>query len=58
MSCLLLGILKHIYILGDALELEVIALHFVVQRQKVEGVTARAPRLEVRNEVLWGDFSV
>ena len=35
-----------------------IALHFVVQRQKVEDVTARAPHLEVRKEVRWFDFSV
>ena len=45
---MLLGVLEHIYILRDALNLEVIALHFVVQRQKVEGVTACAPHLEVR----------
>ena len=43
--CLLLGVLEHIYILGDALDLEVIALQFIAQRQKVEGVTARAPHL-------------
>ena len=53
-----MGVFKHVYVLRDALDLEVIELHLVVQRQKVEGVTARAPRLEVRNEVLWGDFSV
>ena len=58
MPYLLLGVLKHIYILGDALDLEVIALHFVVHRENVEGVTARAPCLEVRKEGMWGDFSV
>ena len=55
---MLLGILDNIYILGDSLDLELIALYFVVQRQKVEGVTARAPRLEVRKEGLWRDVSV
>ena len=58
MPCLLLGVLEHIYILGDALDIEVIVLHFVVQCQKVEGVTNRAPRLEVRKEVLWCNLSV
>ena len=55
---MLLGVLKHIFILGDSLDLEVIALHFFMQRQKVKGVMARAPRLEVRKEVLRRDFSV
>ena len=35
-----------------------IALHLVVQRQEVEGVTAHSTRLELRKEVLWGEFSV
>ena len=46
---MLLGLLKNIDILGDALDLKVVALHLVVQRQKVEGVTTRESRLEVRN---------
>ena len=48
LALLALGVLEHIYILGDVLDLEVIALHFVVQRQKVEGGTSRVPRLEMR----------
>ena len=44
---MLLGVLEHIDILRDALDLEMVALHFVVQRQKSEGVTARTPRLKV-----------
>ena len=55
---MLLGVLENIYILGDVLNLEVIALHFVVQSQKFEGVTARAPRLDLRKEVLWRYFIV
>ena len=46
-SGLPLGVLKHINILGDALDLEVIALHFIMQRQEVEGVPACEPRLEM-----------
>ena len=53
-----MGVLKHVYVLGDALDLELIALYLVVQRHKVEGVKARAPRLEVRKEVLWRYCSV
>ena len=34
---LLLCILEHINILGDPLYFEVIALHFIMQRQEVEG---------------------
>ena len=43
----MLGILDHVDILGDSLDLEVVALHFVMQRQEVEGVPAGATRLEV-----------
>ena len=46
-SGLPLGVLEHVDILGDSLDLEVVALHFVMQRQYVEGVPAGAPRLEV-----------
>ena len=45
---LLLYILEHIGILGDALDFELVAPHFIMQRQKVEGVTTRASRLKVR----------
>ena len=55
---MLLGVLKHIYILRDSLDLEVIALHIVMQNQKVEGVPARSTRLEVREEVLRWDVCV
>ena len=55
---MLLGVLEHIYILGDSLNLEVIALHFVMQRQKVEGVPACAFCLYVREEVLQCDVGV
>ena len=46
---LALGILEHIDILGDALKFEVVALHFIMQRQKVEGGTTRASCLKVIN---------
>ena len=39
-------------ILGDALDLQMIALHFVMQRKEVKGVTASAPCLKVSKEVL------
>ena len=42
-----MGILEHINILGDSLDLEVIALNFIMQRQEVEGVPARASHLEM-----------
>ena len=42
-----MGVLENIDIVGDSLDLEVIALHFVIQRQEAEGVPARAPHLEV-----------
>ena len=38
-----LGVLEHNNILGDALNLKMVALHLVVQRQEVEGVLAGAP---------------
>ena len=42
---LLLGVLEHFDILGDALNFKVIALHFILKHQKVKGVTTRASRL-------------
>ena len=42
---LLLCILEHINILGNPLYFEAIALHFIMQRQEVEGMATCAPRL-------------
>ena len=42
-----MDVLEHIDILRDSLDLEVIALHFIMKRQEVEGVPALSPRLEV-----------
>ena len=53
-----LCVLEHIDILEDDLDLEVVALHFVMQRQEVEGITAGAPHLEVCKEVFWADLGV
>ena len=55
---MLLGVLENIYILGEYLDLELIALHFGMQRQKFEGMPAHAPRLEARKEVLRCNFGV
>ena len=41
-----LYVLEHVYVLGDSLDLEMVALHFVIQLE-VEGVPAGAPCLEV-----------
>ena len=38
-----LGVLEHINILGDYLELKVIAMHFIMQKQEVKGLPDRAP---------------
>ena len=46
-----LGVLEHMNILGDALDLQMIALHFVMQRKEVKGMPAGAPCLEVSQEV-------
>ena len=53
-----LGILEHVYVLGDSLNLEVITLHFFMQRLEVEGMPAGAPRLEVGKEILGSDLGV
>ena len=53
-----LGVLEHINILRDALKLEVLALHFIMQRQEVKGVPAGAPRLQVCKKVFWADLGV
>ena len=45
---LLLGVLEHIDILRDSLNFEVVALNFVVQIQKFEGVMTRALHLKVK----------
>ena len=57
-SGLPLHVLEHVYVLGDALNLELVALHFIMQRQEVEGVPDSAPRLEVGNYVLGGNLGV
>ena len=44
-SGLPLGVLEHVYVLGDALDLQMIALHFIIQRMDVKGVPACAPCL-------------
>ena len=46
-----LGVLENINILGDALDLQMIALHFVMQRKEVKGVPDGAPCLKVSQEV-------
>ena len=43
----LLGVLEHINILGDALNLQMIAMHRIVHRKEVKGVPDSAPCLEV-----------
>ena len=53
-----LCVLKHVNVLGDALKLEVVALHFFMQSQEFEGVPAGAPRFKVGKEVLQGNFGV
>ena len=53
-----LGVFEHIIILGDALNLKVVALHLVVQRQEVEGVHAGAPWFLVCKQVFWADLGV
>ena len=53
-----MGVLEHVDILGDSLELEVVALHFVMQRQEAKSVPAGAPRLEVREDLFWSDLGV
>ena len=44
--------LEHVYVLGDSLDLKVVALHFVMHRQEVKGVPDSAPHLEVGNDIL------
>ena len=53
-----LRVLEHVNVLGVSLDLEVVALHFVMQRQEVEGVPAGAPRLEVCNYILGHNLGV
>ena len=51
-------VLEHVYVLGDALDLEVVALYFVMKSQEIEGVPAVAPRLKVGKDVLGRNLSV
>ena len=53
-----LSVLEQVDVLGDSLDLDVVALHFVLQRQEVEGVPTGAPRLEVRKDVFRRDLGV
>ena len=53
-----LCVLEHINIIGDALNLEVIALHFIIKSQEVEGIPSCAPFLEMLEEVLRGNIGV
>ena len=53
-----MGVLEHINILGDALNLKVVTLHLVVQLQEVKGVPAGAPCLQVCEKVFWADLVV
>ena len=55
---LLMCILEHINILRDPLYFEVIALHFIMQSQEVEGMVTCSPRLDVGEKRLWSDVSV
>ena len=52
-----LRVLEHVYVLGDVLDLEVVALNLIMERQEVEGVLAIATHLEVGNMYL-GETSV
>ena len=54
----MLGVLDNIDIFGESLDLGVVALHFIMQRQEFKGVPAGAPRLEVCKEVFLADLSV
>ena len=49
---MLLCILENINILGDPLYFGVVALHFVLQNQKVEIIKTCAPLLEVGKQSL------
>ena len=55
---LLLGVLEHINILGDALNLKMVELHLVVHRQEVDGVPAGAPCFQVCKQILGVDLHV
>ena len=51
-------VLEHVNVLGDALDFEVVALHFIMQHQLVEGVLAGSPCFEVVKEVIQGNLRV
>ena len=53
-----LGVLENINILRDALNLKVVALQFVMQRQDAEGIPAGATYLQVCEKVFWADLGV
>ena len=55
---LFLCILDHINIIGYPPYFEVILLHFIMQRQEVEGMATCAPHLEVDEKRLWCNIGV
>ena len=51
--------LECVNVLGDALILfEVILPHFVLERENVDGVSPRALRLKVIDEIAWFDVGI
>ena len=40
-------VLDNVNVLGDYLNLDVLALHFIMKRQEIDGVPAGSPRLEM-----------
>ena len=52
----LLGVLKCVYVLEDASAVLVVLLHFVLDREDVDGVKSAADRLEVVQQLPWGDL--
>ena len=55
---MLFCILEHIYILRDPLYLKVVALHLIMQRQKVKFMPTRVYHLHVSEQRLWLDVGV
>ena len=51
-------VLEHVNVLEDALDLEVVALYFIMQHQEVEGVPAGTPCLEACKDIFGNDIGV